>query len=108
MRQSTDETRLNRPALVKCQFGVADTHPRPFRQLKHRNVKYTGRLTLLSHISTSLAIQKTLSETVYCLLLNICVAFRRSSREFVAQRRRTAVSAEDCLRTSTGIARICS
>ena len=81
MRQSTDETRLNRTALVKCQFGVADTHPRPFRQLKHRNVKYTGRLTLLSHISTSLAIQKTLSETVYCLLLNICVAFRRSSRD---------------------------
>ena len=34
-----------------------------------------------SHISTSLAIQKTLSETVYCLLLNICVAFRRSSRD---------------------------
>lgn len=66
---------------VKCQFGVADTHPRPFRQLKHRNVKYTGCLTLLSHISTSLAIQKTLSETVYCLLLNICVAFRRSSRD---------------------------
>ncbi|MGB7772065.1 MAG: hypothetical protein WBL43_09525 [Pseudolabrys sp.] len=55
--------------------------PSPVSPLKHRNVKYTGRLTLLSHISTSLAIQKTLSETVYCLLLNICVAFRRSSRD---------------------------
>jgi hypothetical protein len=76
-----DETRLNRTALVKCQFGVADTHPRPFRQLKRASLRYTGRLILMSHISTSPAIRKTSSETVYCLLSNICVEFRRSSRD---------------------------
>ena len=63
--------------------------PSPVSPTKTSKRKVYRRLTLLSHILTSLAIQKTLSETVYCLLLNICVAFRRSSRIFVAQRRRT-------------------
>src|SRR6266436_3736586 len=78
MRQLMDETRLNRTTLVKCQFGVADTHPRPFRQLKRASLRYIERPILMRHTLTSHAIQKTSSQTVSCLLSNICVDFRRS------------------------------
>jgi hypothetical protein len=87
MRQLTDDTRLNRIALVKCQFGVVDTHHRPFRQLKHASLGYTGHPILMSHTLTSPVIQRMSSQTVYCRSSNICVEFRRSSRHPFATKR---------------------
>jgi hypothetical protein len=87
MTQLTDDTRLDRIALVKCQFGVVDTHHRPFRQIKHASPGYTGRPILMSHTLTSPAIQRMSSQTVYCRSSNICVEFKRSSRHPFATKR---------------------
>jgi hypothetical protein len=74
-----DGMRRGRTALVKCQFGVADTPPRPFLRRRRSSVKFTSSLTAMSHILTSPAIRKTSSETASCLSSNICGEFRRSS-----------------------------